>query len=96
MEMLFAALGGAILGAGARYLLPARHTYGALFVPAIGLVAASVVWAALTWLGWGFDGGWIWVVSLVIAGLVSIAVALVLPRKRRMSDDELLARLSKA
>jgi len=96
MEMLFAALGGAILGLGARYLIPARETHGVLFVPAIGLVTASVVWAALTWLGWSFDGGWIWVVSLAAAGLASVAVALALPRQRRVYDENLLATLSKA
>ncbi len=96
MEMLFAALGGAILGLGARYLIPGRETHGALLVPAVGLVSACVVWAALTWLGWTFDGGWIWGISLVAAGLVSLAVAVLLPRQRRLYDENLFATLSKA
>ena len=41
MELLFVALGGAILGLGARYLLPGRHTHGSVLVPAIGVIAAS-------------------------------------------------------
>jgi len=96
MEMLFVALGGAVIGAALRYLLPSRDTYGALFLPGVGVVVASVVWAGLTWLGWKFDGGWIWVVSLVVSGLVCLALALLLPRRRRVSDEAMLARLSRA
>jgi len=68
MELLFVVLGGAILGLAARYSLPRRHTYGSALVPAVGAGVAAVVWVALTWLGWAWDGGWIWVVSLVAAG----------------------------
>ncbi len=96
MELLFVTLGGAILGLGLRYVLPARDTYGALLLPAFGAAVASVVWAALTWLGWKFDGGWIWVVSLVIAGAVPALAGILLARGRRAGDAELLGRLSKA
>lgn len=94
MELLFVVLGGVFLGAIARYTIPQRHTYGAFLLPALGGIVAAVVWAALTWLGWRFDGGWIWVVSLVLAGLVSAAAAIVIPRRRRVADDRMLARLS--
>ena len=77
MELLFVVLGGALLGVAARYALPRRHTYGSVLVPAIGAGVAAVVWVALTWLGWAWDGGWIWVVSLVAAGLASAASAFV-------------------
>ena len=86
MELLFVVLGGAILGLAARYSLPRRHTYGSALVPAIGTAVAAVVWVALTWLGWAWDGGWIWVVSFVAAGLASVASAVVhrpAPRAQR-------------
>ena len=89
-------LGGAILGLAARYGLPKRETHGALLVPAIGAIAASLVWAALTWLGWKFDGGWIWVASLVAAGVIAALASISLGRQRTANDAELLARLSRA
>ncbi|MES2094090.1 MAG: hypothetical protein V4531_09805 [Actinomycetota bacterium] len=93
---MFVTLGGALLGIAARYGVPKRDTHGALLVPAIGAVVASVVWAALTWLGWKFDGGWIWVVSLVAAGVVSALASVFLGRRRAARDSELLSRLSRA
>ena len=96
MELLFVALGGIVLGLAARYALPRRDTHGALLVPAFGATAASAVWAALTWVGWKFDGGWIWVVSLVVAGIVAALASAFLGRQRRASDAELLTKLSRA
>lgn len=93
MELLFVVLGGVFLGAFARYTIPQRHSYGAFLLPALGGTVAAIVWAALTWLGWRFDGGWIWVVSLVLAALMSIAAAIVIPRRRRTADDRMLVRL---
>lgn len=96
MELLFVVLGGAIIGLAARYSFPQPETYGALLMPAIGAVSASVVWAALTWAGWKFDGGWIWVVSLAAAGITAVLVSLFLARSRVQSDHSLLAKLSRA
>ncbi|QNE47517.1 hypothetical protein F1C58_11810 [Glaciihabitans sp. INWT7] len=96
MELLFVTLGGAVLGLAARYGVPKRATHGALLVPAIGAIVAAVVWAALTWVGWKFDGGWIWVVSLVAAGVVAVVASVVLARQRTEHDAELLASLSHA
>ena len=96
MELLFVALGGAILGLAARYGLPRRDTHGALLVPAVGSIAASVVWAALTWVGLKFDGGWIWVASLAVAGIVAALASAFLGRHRRASDAKLLTKLSGA
>lgn len=96
MELLFVTLGGAILGLAARYSVPKRNTHGAMLVPAIGAMVASVVWAALTWVGWKFDGGWIWVASLVAAGAVASIVSILFGRRRTARDTDLLARLSRA
>jgi hypothetical protein len=96
MELLFVTLGGAILGLAARYGVPKRDTHGALLVPAVGAIVASVVWAALTWVGLKFDGGWIWVLSLAAAGVVAGLMSVLLARQRTASDMELVTRLSRA
>ena len=95
MELLFVVLGGAILGLAARYSLPRRHTYGSALVPAIGAGVAALVWVALTWLGWAWDGGWIWVVSFVAAGLASVATAWLIGPRRERGDAALFERLAR-
>jgi hypothetical protein len=94
MELLFVTLIGAAIGISLRYIVPGRHAYGALLAPAVGGAVAAIVWSALTWAGWKFDGGWIWVVSLVAAGLASLALELILPRVRHQSDARMLHQLS--
>lgn len=95
MELLFATVGGAMLGAILRYVIPGRSTYGAILLPAVGAVVAAAVWASLTWLGWRFDGGWIWLVTLLASGLATLAVAIWLPSARRTTDARLLESLTK-
>jgi quaternary ammonium compound-resistance protein SugE len=93
VELLFVALGGAILGLGAHYALPWRLERGVLVAPAAGVVVACLVWLGLTVLGWAWDGGWIWVVSLVLSGIVATVVAVVTGRARATSDEHMLVRL---
>ncbi len=86
MELLFVALGGTCLGIATRYAVPLRRNHGIAVVPMVGTVVAAVVWVALTWLGMAWDGGWIWVLSLVMAGLASAATALWLGKRREAAD----------
>ena len=94
MELLFVTLIGAAIGIILRYLVPGRHAYGALLAPAVGGAVAAIVWSGLTWLGWKFDGGWIWVVSLAAATLAALALELILPRVRHEADARMLHQLS--
>jgi quaternary ammonium compound-resistance protein SugE len=96
MELFFAALGGGLLGLAVRYGLPKRAATGVLLLPAVGSSVAAAAVAALTWAGWKFDGGWIWVVSLVAAGVVSVFASLLLGRQRSWADEEMLSTLSHA
>jgi len=96
MELLFVTLISFCIGLGARYALPGRDTYGVVLLPAIAAAVSAIVWVGLTWLGWKFDGGWIWVVSLVAGAVVSLVLALTVPRQRRGNDEEMLQQLSRA
>lgn len=93
MELLFVVLGAAGLGAIPRYILPHRDTYGSALLPCVSAVVASIVWAALTWLGWRFDGGWIWWVSLGAGVLAAILTPILIATPRRKRDHELFERL---
>jgi hypothetical protein len=95
MELLFVALGGALLGLAARYALPRRLTHGSVLIPAVGTGVASLVWVALTWLGWAWDGGWIWWVSLTVAAIASVVVDVFVGRRREAADLTMLHTISK-
>ena len=96
MELLFVVLIGFCIGLGLRYLLPGRDTYGSVLMASISAAVAAVAWVGLTWLGWKFDGGWIWVASLGVGGVVALATTLFVPRTRRAHDDQLMQTLSRA
>jgi hypothetical protein len=96
MELLFVVLIAFAIGLGFRYALPGRDTYGSMLIPSISAALTAIVWEALTWLGWKYDGGWIWVAGLGAAVVISLVVVLTLPRNRRGSDAELLQKLSRA
>jgi ABC-type branched-subunit amino acid transport system permease subunit len=96
MELLFVTLIAFCIGLLARYVLPGRDTYGIVLIPCVSAVVTAIVWVALTWAGLKFDGGWIWVVSLVAGTAISLVLVLVLPRTRRSHDAQLLQELSKA
>lgn len=93
MELLFVVMGAILIGLIPRYLLPGRDTYGTAVLPAISAAVAAIVWAALTWIGWLFDGGWIWWVSLGAGGLVALAVPLLIAPRRKRRDHALFERL---
>ncbi len=94
MELLFVVIIAASLGAIVRYVIPGRLSYGAVVLPAVTAAIASVVWVALLWLGLTFDGGWIWVASLVISSIAAVLIAVRLPRVRREADSALYAQLA--
>ncbi len=93
MELLFVTVIAAGIGAVLRYTLPDRRSYGALLLPAIAAAVTAIVWVGLVWIGWTFDGTWIWVASLAAGGIAALATALALPRRRVAEDASALAKL---
>lgn len=93
MEILFVALAGIILGMAAGAALPRRELRGIILVPAVGGASASIVWVALTWLGLAWDGGWIWVLTLVLSALSSVAFGQLLSVYRERADIATFVRL---
>jgi hypothetical protein len=93
MELLFAGLGGALLGFIFHFALPGSDSRGLYWLASWGACSAIVVWEVLTYLDWKSDGGWIWVVTLVVSVLTSVAVARIGTVRRRAADKELLESL---
>jgi predicted phage tail protein len=86
MELVYVTVIGAAIGTLLRYVLPGRETYGIVLLPALGAAVTAAVWVSLVWLGFTFDGGWIWAISLGAATVVSAGVALALARARSAAD----------
>jgi len=96
MEILFAIVIGAGIGLIIRAIVPRRHTAGILLVPLVGAIVTAAVWTPLVWLGFTFDGTWIWVFSLVAGGAASLITALVAPAARARVDHRMFDRLRRA
>jgi len=96
MEILFAIVIGAGMGAVIRFVVPGRHTHGLLLVPLIGAIVAGGVWTPLVWLGFTFDGTWIWVISLGAAGVAALLTAILAPIMRQNEDAARFERLRRA
>lgn len=94
MELVYVTVIAAAIGAIVRYVLPGRRSYGMLLLPAVAAAVTATVWVGLLWLGWTFDGGWIWAVALTAGGLAAILSALFLVRTRATGDERLLHHLS--
>ncbi|MFM1994408.1 MAG: hypothetical protein RL537_1097 [Actinomycetota bacterium] len=60
MEILIIALYGLLLALVAPFVLPPSDHYGKAVPAAISLVAGSIIWLALTWLGLSYQEAWIW------------------------------------
>lgn len=75
--MEFAVIGfyAIILGLVAPYIHARSDEYGALLAPAVALATGAVLWAALTWLGFKYTEGYIWVICMVAMPLVMIFVS---------------------
>ncbi|MEO6504631.1 MAG: hypothetical protein ABIW36_00345 [Terrimesophilobacter sp.] len=94
--MLFVVLGGLLLGIGVYYLLPGKDKYGVTVLPAVDGAGTAAVWAGLTWAGWRFDGGWIWIVALAAGVAAASLTGFVLARTRSAADERMFESLSKA
>lgn len=64
-----------ILGMVAPYIHARSVEYGALLAPSVALITGSILWAALTWLGFKYTEGWIWIICMVAMPIVMIIVS---------------------
>lgn len=94
--MLFAVLGGLFLALALHWALPHRETRGVALTGSIGAAVTAAVWAGLTWLGWSFDSGWIWVASIAAGPIVALIVGLALPKRRLAADEQLFRTLARS
>jgi hypothetical protein len=93
LSLVYVTVVGASLGVIARFVLPGRHTYGFVLLPAIGAAVSAAIWVSVQWfdvLNFPLD----WVAALAGALVASVAVALIVTRTRTASDARELHVLS--
>ena len=93
LSLVYVTVVGAGLGFLLRYLLPGRHTYGIVLLPAIGAAVAAAIWVGVQWFGLlGFPLDWL--AALAGAVVISLVVGLLVGRARSASDARELHVLS--
>ncbi|MEN9752007.1 MAG: hypothetical protein RLZZ600_1054 [Actinomycetota bacterium] len=88
MELIFAVLGGLIIGLIVRYSLPGRDLTGAILVPAVATAGAAILWEIATWLKLPSDNAWVWIVVFAIVAIKSVFIDLWLSRRRKQADEQ--------
>ena len=88
MELIFAVLGGLIIGLIVRYSLPGRDLTGAILVPAVATAGAAILWEIVTWLKLPSDNPWVWVVVFAIVAIKSVFIDLWLSRRRKHAVEQ--------
>jgi ABC-type transport system involved in cytochrome bd biosynthesis fused ATPase/permease subunit len=75
MEFAVIVLYAVILGLVAPYIHARSEEYGTLLAPSVALATGAVFWTALTWLGFDYKEGYIWVICMVAMPLAMIIVS---------------------
>lgn len=89
MELVLIVTVAGLIGATLRYLVPGRQRHGLAVLPAAGVIAGSLLWVILVWLGAPQNAWWSWAIALGLTTVAVLALALILP-KRRQADEEAL------
>ena len=94
MDYVFAIIVGyaAILGLVAPYINAQSEEHGWLLPPAIAMVAGSVLWSGLTWLGFKYEEAYIWAIIMVVMPLVMIVFSSRIAHNRANKRAEKLRR----
>ncbi len=95
MELLFVALGGAIIGLIAHYSLSGSVRRGVIVLPAVSTAVISVLWEGLIWLGLPAGEFLIWGISFAASAIVAFGLGVVLSRRRTASDDAFFSTFTK-
>ena len=66
MELLVILAYAGILALVAPYVLPKSDFYGKLVPFSAAMVAGSVLWLILTWVGFAYDQAWIWFIVMLL------------------------------
>lgn len=93
MELIFVFLASAALGLLTRYLMPRRLLTGAALIPTVVTATGCLLWEILLWVGLVASIPLVsWLVALVGATVVGVALNIWLTRSRLAADHATLNR----
>jgi quaternary ammonium compound-resistance protein SugE len=95
VELLFVALGGAIIGLVAHYVIPGQVRRGVVVLPALGTVLISGVWEGLTWAGLAYSDFVIWGITFAVTIIAVCGLGITFSRRRTSADDLFFSSMSK-
>jgi len=96
MELVLVVTFAGILGLALRYIIPGREHHGVAVLPATAIGLGSLGWLIAIWVGLDAGGPWGWVVALGLAVVGTVALGLVLPKRRKAADDALWSELTQS
>ena len=91
MEIAVIVVYALILALVAPFVLPPSDHYGKAVPAAISLVAGSVIWLVLTWLGLSYQQAWIWFAVMLGMPAVGWFGTRFLDKRRQVSEQARLA-----
>ena len=77
-----------------RYIVPGREHHGFAVMPSAGVIFWSLGWLVAIWVGLDASGPWGLVVALGLAVVGTVALGIVLPRRRTQEDEALWSELT--
>lgn len=96
MELVLIVTFAGILGLALRYIVPGREHHGFAVLPSAGVIFGSLGWLIAIWVGLDASGPWGWVVALGLALVGTIALGIVVPRRRIQADKDLWSELTRS
>lgn len=96
MELVLIVTFAGILGLALRYIVPGREHHGFAVLPSAGVIFGSLGWLIAIWVGLDVSGPWGWVVALGLALVGTIALGIVVPKRRTQADKNLWSELTRS
>jgi len=95
MELVLVITFAGLLGLALRYIVPGRERHGFAVMPSAGVIVGSLGWLIAIWVGLDASGPWGWVLALGLALVGTIALGIVMPRRRTQADEALWSELTR-
>jgi len=88
MELVLIVTAAGLIGTALRYLLPGRDRHGLALMPAAGVIIGSLAWTLAVWVGLEPGSVWPWILSLGLTLAGTVAIGILVPKRRDEADQK--------